>query len=392
MIAVQKHLALFQTAAGNIARHRLRSLAVVLCLVSILSPFLSAIAVLEGVKEQSLLSVEEGADIYVTMDLFGRNGVIPLDAAEAFKGIEGVIDAVPRAIGRININGQQAVLLGIPFDKSVAAPFLDGPVPAAGEVVIGTKLARALKTGLGEQLGIGARVMGMINQRPYIMKKMYRIAGTFSDSADIRTADLVVMDIREALSVYEMDGFATDIALTVKPGSLKQVLERLIRMNGAFRIQTKDLVKTYVAKGLNTRGGVFTSLYLAAFAVAVPVILVLTGIGLPERKKEVGVLKATGWRTRDVMELAFWENLLFAVTGASAALVVSFFWVRLLNGLFIARLFIPGIHDLAPFPVPSQFMPLPFFWAFLLAFALTMSGSILTTWRIAVAPPRESLR
>lgn len=388
-----KHFAIFQTSAGNIARHRLRSLAVVLCLVSILSPFLSAIAVLEGVKEQSLLSVEEGADVYVTMDLFGRNGVIPLGAADAFKAIDGVVDAVPRSIGRIVINGRQAVLLGMPFDKGPAnASFIEGTYPRPGEVAVGTKLARALKTGLGEQVGIGARAIGMINHKPYIMKKMFRVAGTFTDSADIRTADLVLMDIHEALSLYEMDGFSTDIALTVKPGFLKQVVERLTGMNGAFRIQTKDLVKIYVEKGLNTRGGVFTALYLAAFAIAVPVILVLTGIGLPERKKEVGVLKATGWQTREVMELVVYENLIYAVSGASAALVVSFIWVRLLNGFFIARLFISGINDVATFPVPSQFLPLPFFGAFAISLTVTMVGSIITTWRSAVVPPAEALR
>jgi hypothetical protein len=139
-----KHLALFYSAADNIARHRLKSLAIVFCLVAILSPFLSAIAILEGVKAQSLLSVDEGADIYVTMDLFGRNGVIPIEAVTAIKALDGVVDAVPRAICRIFINGKSAVLLGIPFDNR----FSDGNAcpgnPASDrEVAIGVKLAQA---------------------------------------------------------------------------------------------------------------------------------------------------------------------------------------------------------------------------------------------------------
>jgi hypothetical protein len=85
---------------------------------------------------------------------------------------------------------------------------------------------------------------------------------TFITSADIRTADLVMMDIHEAVSAYEMDGFATDIALYVKPGHVAQVSEDLMKMNSAYRVQTKDLVRTYVERGLNTRGGVFTALIL----------------------------------------------------------------------------------------------------------------------------------
>lgn len=389
-----KHLAIFHASADNIARHRLRSMTIVLCLVAILSPFLSAIAVLEGVKAQSLLSVDEGADIYVTMDLFGRNGVIPLRAVAEIKALDGVVEAVPRAICRIFISGRSAVLLGIPFDKRFSddTSFVQGAPPRAGEVVIGTKLAQALKLGIGDEISIGARAIGIINHIPYIMKKMYRIAGTFTTSADIRTADLVMMDIHEAVSAYEMDGFATDIAIYVKPDHSAQVSEGLMKMNSAYRIQTKDLVRTYVERGLNTRGGVFTSLYLVAFAVAIPTMLVMTGIGLPERRKEVGVLKATGWRTHEVMEMVVYEDLLYALSGASAALVVSFIWVRLLNGFFIARLFISGFNDVSTFPVPSQFLPLPFFIAFLLALVVTMVGSIITTWRSAVVPPAEALR
>lgn len=392
-MSLLKHFALFHTAADNIARHRLRSLTVVLCLIAILSPFLSAIAILEGVKSQSRVSVNEGADIYVTMDLFGRNGVIPLSAVAAIKQLDGVIDAVPRAVGRIFINGRSAVLLGIPFDKRVSEmTFVQGASPRAGEVVIGAKLAQALKLGIGDEIAIGARAIGIINHTPYIMKKMYRIAGIFTVSADIRTADLVMMDILEAVSVYEMDGFATDIALTVKPGSGAAVSEGLMKLNSAFRIQTKELIKTYVERGLNMKGGVFTSLYLVAFAVAVPTVLVMTGIGLPERKREIGVLKAMGWRTTEVLEMVVYENILFALSGASAALVISFVWVRLLNGFFIARLFISGIGTTAPFPVQAHFLPLTFFGAFVLALTVTLVGSIITTWRSAVAPPGEALR
>lgn len=388
-----KHLALFHIAADNIARHRLRSLTVVLCLIAILSPFLSAISILEGVKAQSLLSVDEGADIYVTMDLFGRNGVIPIADAAAIKTMDGVFEAVPRVVGRIAINGRSAVLLGIPIDRrTYDLTIIQGAPPQPGEVAIGKKLAQALNLGADGQIGIGARAISIIDHVPYFMKKMYRVSGILDASADIRTADLVLMDINDAVSVYEMDGFATDIAIYTKPGASARVNEGLMKMNSAYRIQSKELVKTYVERGLNTRGGVFTALYLVAIAVAVPAVLVSTGIGLPERKKEIGVLKATGWRTSDVMEMTVFETVLYAVTGASAAFLVSFIWVRLLNGFFIARLFISGTGDIPSFPVPSQFFPLPFFYAIFLALTVTMVGSIITTWRTAAVAPGEALR
>src|SRR5512147_2406524 len=333
-----KHLAIFNVAVDNVIRHKLRSLTVILCLVAILSPFLSAISILEGVKAQSVLSVEEGADIYVTMDLYGRNGVIPIKLAEAIKAIDGVSEAIPRAVGRIFINGRPAVLVGISPERMTGGlTAIEGALPQPGEVAVGNKLARALGLGVGSDVSIGMRAVGIINNAPYALTRVYRVSGVIDAAADIRAADIVLMDVNDAADAYEMEGFATDIAVYTRSGSEAQVLKSLIRLNSSFRIQTKALAKTYVTGGLNLRGGVFTALYLVAFAVAVPAVLVSTGIGFVERRKEIGVLKATGWETGEVMEAALYENILYALIGASAALVISFVWVRVLNGLLIAR-------------------------------------------------------
>jgi len=390
---MKKHKAIATTAVDAVIRHWPRSLAIMLCLIAMLSPFLSALSILEGVKSQSRSSVEQGADIYVTMDLYGRNGVIPLAFVNEIRRMKDVVKVVPRAVGRVYINGRPAVLLGIPAGEAEHADAAAaGAVPKPGEVAVGARLARALNLGAGSDISIGTRAIGIVNGTPYALKKVYRVAGTLDPASDIRAADLVIMDIQDAAEVYGMDGFATDLAVYTRPGSEATVIDGLIGMNAAFRIQTRDLARTYVEGGLNGRGGIFTALYLAAIAAAIPAILVSSGIGLTERKKEIGVLKAIGWRTGEVMELITIENVLYAATGASAALLVSFFWVRLLNGFLIAKLFIPGIDALPSFPVPSRFLPLPFFSALCVALVVTMTGSLATTWRTSVVPPREVLR
>jgi hypothetical protein len=75
----------------NIIRNKVRSIVLVLCLIAVLFPFVSAISISEGIKFQSLISVDEGADIYVTGDYFGSNAPISLDYLDRFKKMEEVI-------------------------------------------------------------------------------------------------------------------------------------------------------------------------------------------------------------------------------------------------------------------------------------------------------------
>ena len=157
-----RHFNLLYAAIGNVARHRLRSVVVILCLVAILFPFISAIAILDGVKSQSRISVNEGADIYVTMDMYGRNGVIPIAMAEEIKKIDGVTRAVPRVISRIYISGRLAVLLGIPADETSSLRFIKGALPKSDEVIIGRGMADALGLDVNSSLNIGVRIVAII--------------------------------------------------------------------------------------------------------------------------------------------------------------------------------------------------------------------------------------
>lgn len=388
-----KHLNILYAAAGNVARHKLRSIVVMLCLVAVLFPFISAIAILEGVKAQSRISVTEGADIYVTMDMFGRNGVIPIEMAEAMKQIPGVTKAVPRAIGRIYIGGKLAVLLGITDDeKPSSMNFIKGSLPKTGEIVIGKGLAEYLNLEVGKELNIGTRVVAFVENEPYIIKKMYRVSGIFDSQSGIWASNLVLMDLDEAVSVFEMEAFATDIGLHVRPGYEAAVSRSLQKMSPFFRIQTKGLVKTYIERGFNMKGGIFAALYVLAFALTIPAILVTSGFGLSERRKEIGILKAGGWHTHEVLEMVFLENIMLALISAPAAFILSFIWIKLFNAPFIAPLFIPGVESIPPFPVPSRFMPLPFVLSFFFALLLTMAGSIYSTWRAAIVPPAEAMK
>lgn len=350
-------------------------------------------AILEGVKRESFISAEEGADIYLTMDMYGRNGVIPLEMVGPIKSIEGVVKVIPRAISRIYIGGRLAVLLGIPIENiSENVKLIHGKPPDEGEVVIGRRIVKDMGLNIGDTISLGVRIISFVDHVPYVVKRQFRISGIFDAKAGIWTSTLIVMNLNEMVSLYEMDGFITDIAVYVKPGNVGKISEELQRMNSYFRIQTKDIVKNYLDRGFNTKGGIFLILYTVAFAIGIPAILVSSGLGLSERRKEIGIFKALGWRTIEVMEMVFYESLTLSILSLPITFGISYFWIKILNGVFIARIFIPGAGNIPSFSVPSVFMPMPLILSFVLSIVITLVGSIYTTWRTSVVPPAEAMR
>ncbi|NOY65412.1 MAG: FtsX-like permease family protein [Nitrospirae bacterium] len=388
-----KTMGILTVATANLLRHRLRTFVVVICLVVIITPFVSALALLEGIKKEAMISVQEGADLYVTMDMYGRNGMIPMEVADEIKKINGVLKAVPRVISRIYVEGRLCVLLGIPLDEiEETVKIIKGELPDDGEIVVGRALAKALGLEVGSNLSLGVRVTAIIDHSPFIMKRVYRVSGIFDTDTSIWSSDLILTGIDDAISIYEMEDFVSDIAVYVAPSRLQDVADTIQQMNAYFRIQSKSIAKQYVKRGFNRKGGIFVLLYTFAFILAIPVMLIVSGTGLTERKKEMAILKATGWQTDEVLQMAFFENTIIALISAPASVLISYIWLKLFNGAFIAQMFIAEIENIAPFRIPVQFTFGTFLMAIFFSLIFTLVGSIYSTWRTATTPPAEVLR
>lgn len=364
---------------------------VILCLVAILLPFITAIAISEGVKFQASISVDEGADIYVTRDNYGSNAPISTKFIEQFNKLEGVIKVVPRVVGRTYFTNRLVVIAGIvPENIPPNLTIIEGRAfQKQGEVIIGK--------GLSEEFNLGIGTRFSLTQNPYVT---FRIAGIFQADLTIWSADMILMSYEDASSFFVMKGMATDILIYTRPGYATKLAENIqkdwaVSENSAeppLRVQDKSLVKRYFLRGYNYRAGVFTALYMVAFALAIPAILVTSGFGLTERRREIGVLKATGWQTQDVLEMVALENLVISLTGAPLAILLSIVWLKIFNGAFIAQFFIAELGLFSRFAVPSRFLPLPALLGFIFAIILTMVGALYSTWKTSIIPPAEAMR
>jgi ABC-type lipoprotein release transport system permease subunit len=382
-----RHLNLILAAGGNLVqRYLLRTLVLIFSLAAILFPFLTALSISEGIKLQSKISVDEGVDFYVSGDSAGSAAPLPFSSIDRFRRIAEIDRIVPRIVGRAYLKERTVAIVGMP-DGAVPNSVLIAsgrPVKNKGEVIVGSSLSN--RYGLHP----GAQFYMPINRW-----KRFTVVGVFSSRCSIYSSSLIYMSLDDAGELFRMKGMATDLLIYAKPKQSPVVsiyLQLANQKDPPIRIQGRELVNSYLQKGFETRAGVFTVFYLAAFALAIPLIFILTGLCWTERRREIGTLKAVGWQTLDVMEVIFWENIYVSVLSACLALIAAYIWIRVFNGFMIAQFFIAEPGFMPAFPVPARFVPAPTFLAFLLALVLTMAGSLYNTWRMAATPPAETMR
>ena len=386
----RKHRSLFLSAGRYLVRNPLRSGLIVFCLTGVLTPFVVAIAISEGVKSQYRAVLEDGGDVYVARDHYGSNAPIELGMVEELKGIQGVTHAIPRVVGRTYVHGKFLAVLGIgPQSLPGAVHMVRGRKPQArGEVILGQEAAEYL------HLGVGSRFS--IRRSP---SQVFEIVGLFHSSCNIWNVDLLIMPFEDGAELFHLNDKATDISIYTRPG-YEEIVDVIVRLSQededtgqpALRVQSKELIDRYTQRGFNIKAGVFAGLYCVALALAIPSIGVISGFGLWERKREIGVMKAFGWQTQEVLEMVALENLILSIISVPLIVVCAALWIHVGNGIPITNFVIADFDVMIPFEVPARIFPAPALLGAMLAVILTMVGSIYSTWRTAVVPPLEAMK
>jgi ABC-type lipoprotein release transport system permease subunit len=380
--------------------HPLRSVVCCTALIVVLLPYLTGLALSQGLQAEAEASIQSGADLFVTGSRFGRPAAVPLEAVARIRRVEGVTAVVPRIVGEVVLGKERvpAVLVGLPpehFPSWSAA--MEGQLPRQDgrhELVIGTTLARRL------ELKIGSTLLPFYRNRRG--ERLSRVVGTFKPDAPLWQASLILTTFDSAATIFDQPGLATDLLVSCRPG-YQDVISRTLERDLMFttssesgpvrlRVTAREDLQALLPRGLLHREGIFQLHFLLAIVVSILVLLVTSGLGLSERRREIGILKATGWQTDEILLRGLVESLALSLTGACVSLLLAWVWLRIFNAYGIAALFLAGA-DLAPdFTVPYRLTPVPVLLAFVLAFAVVFGGTLYSSWRAATTPPREAMR
>lgn len=388
------------TGAAAVRLHPLRSAVCVAVLVIALTPYLIGLALARGLEDEARIAAQAGADLYVHGSRFGRPMPVPLAAVDAVRALDGVTAVTPRIVAALHLGRDHvpAVLVGLPAGRLPnGAGALEGDLPRPGgahEIVIGSALARRLN------LGVGAVLPPL--QRNDKGERVVRVVGVFRPEAPPWQAHLILTTFDAAAQIYGQPGLATDLLVECRPGYAEAVHDHILQKiafgppadPGSVRphVVTRDDVLALLPQGPLRREGAFTAHLLLGLVAALLVLLVTSGLGLSERRREVGILKACGWHTDEVLLRGAVEGLCLCLVGAALSLLLAWFWLRVLNGYGVAALYLDGAALAPEFRVPYRLLPVPVLLAFVLTLVVVLTGTLGSVWRAAAAAPREAMR
>jgi ABC-type lipoprotein release transport system permease subunit len=388
------------TGLVAVSLYPLRSAVSIIAIVVVLVPYLVGVGLSRGLKADVEDSVRFGADLYVRGSQFGRPAPLPLAAVESVRAIPGVERVVPRIVGEVFLGKDRlrCVLVGLPtgcFPDWLTC--IEGSVPqenGAHQLVLGTTLAKQLG------LKVGARIPPFYrNDRRG--ERTSEIVGIFSPKAPVWQSHLIFTTFDNAALIFDQPGLATDLLVACNAESLGDVSEEINRTlsfptagGGIVRAEatSSEDLRAALRQGVLDQEGIFTLHFVLAIVVAILVLLVTSGLGLAERRREIGILKATGWQTDEVLLRGFAESIALSLLGACVAFLLAWVWLRVLNAAGIAGIFLRGLDPIPEFPLPFRLTPAPLLLGFLLSFVIVLTGATYSTWRAATASPRDAMR
>jgi ABC-type lipoprotein release transport system permease subunit len=384
-----KHKNLLFAAIYDLIRRGLRSIVTTLCLTAIIFPLVTALAISEGLRFQAEIGTVEGADIYVSEDRYGGSGPISLTYEEGLTGIKGVSLVKPRVVGRTYFADRLVAVVGLDREAVLSLkPVVKGDIPnTSGEVLVGEGIAKAFAIEPGIRFTLAA------NNR-----KVFKPTGILRSSC-LWSSDVMIMQLKDANEFFRIKGYSSQLLVYVASKPNPQLMSSLVNhlkgqhASGAG-VQIEDRARTYerLWSGYAHKRGIFIVLYIIVFVLAFPAFLVTSGLGMRELGKEIGVLKAVGWRTWEVLEKVALENLLISLTAVSISILLSMVWIKGFNGMLIAQFYVAEVGLFPTMDIPSRYHPSQALFCLCFSLVVTLVGSLFSAWQKAYVPPSELMR
>ncbi|NVK19625.1 MAG: FtsX-like permease family protein [Methylocystaceae bacterium] len=376
-IWIERQRSLIDFTVAGLLRRKVRNLglmAVYSCVVFILA---TVMLFTHSLRKEASVLLSDAPEITVQRVIMGRHALIEHTDLDVVSKIRGARHARGRLWGYFydTANGANYTLM-VP-DKVHTIK--------QGQVQIGAGVARArdLKKG---------KFLFLTTNRGKLFK--LQVSGILSTESELVSSDLVLMSEQDYRNFFRLpSNVYTDLVLNVRNSrEVTKIAEKISAVLPDSRVITRDdILRTYESL-FSWREGILLALLGGALCSFIIFAWDKTsGLSASERQ-EIGILKAVGWETSDILTMKLWESVLislgaFLFAYTLAYLHVFYFSAGLLEPVLKGwAILYPQFH-LTPEVDPLQVMTLLFFTVF-----PYVAATLVPIWRAAIIDPDTVMR
>jgi ABC-type lipoprotein release transport system permease subunit len=361
---------------SSLARRRGKNLSLVAVYALLVFALASVLFFTHALRREAAIVLRDAPEVVVQRLAAGRHDLAPARWVGALAGIRGVSAARGR-------------LWGYYWDPVIRANYTV-VVPEAfwggeAEIAVGSGVARARGVERGDVFPLKTYDGGYWQPT---------VRDVVPDESELVAADLLVVSEAGFRRMFGTpEGAFTDVALSVRNAKEVPTVARKVQrlLPDARPITRVEMQRTYQSIFDWRSGLVVVVLGAAVLAFAMVAWDKATGLSADERR-EIGILKAIGWETSDVLLLEFWEGAVISLAAFGVGILLAYVHVFLGRAALLEPV-LAGWSTLRP-----RFRLVPFVSAYEVAtlFFLTVVpytvATIVPSWRAATVDPDSVMR
>ena len=333
-----------------------------------------------AIRREAAVMLEGAPEITVQRLVMGRHDLVPLSYLDRLGTIRGV-------------QTMEGRLWGYYFDRGTGANYT---LMVPGRAAAGVQLEKG-ETILGEGVArlrgaVTGRIMALTSPTGHPM--VLRIRDILKNQSALVSSDLILVSEADFRAFFDLPpDVYTDLVLSVRnPREIATIVGKAAyKLPDARFVTREDILKTYEAI-FSWREGVLLSLLISSI-LAFSLLVFDKASGLSgEEKREIGILKAVGWDTGDIVAMKLWEGALLSLLAFLAGTLLAYGHVFELDAALLRpvlqgwavlypRFSLTPVIDIVQLATLAAFTVLPFTFA-----------TIIPIWRAAITDPEEVMR
>ena len=383
-------------AAQNLRRYRAKSMAIIVPLILVMATSSFMMFTRGGFIRDAEIAGNFLPDVTVQGLAAGRVGKISCEIKAGIEKIPHVKRVLQRVWGYLplRIDGTDAAftMMGIDlghcnFGEKLPWTIESGAFLVPGDrnkAVLGNGVAVSFEASVGDKLQI-EDTLGNRGE--------FEVAGIFNTTVQVYSTDLIVVSIEDARSFFGYtENEASDLLVyTDSPENADRVAFEITRLFKNTRVLTSKALTDLVKEAFGRRGGTFQAMWLILLVAVLLLVWAQSAHISVDVSKEIGVLKAIGWQTGEIIEIKMMESLILGLTGTSAGILVGFVYALMgtpgISGYCIGC---ASIYPKFPVPVYCDFQSVVLI--FILGVLPLMGVSACPAWLAGIIDPDEAIR